>query len=65
MIFIFLREVNQIKFKFTPDYNRYKWMAQNIFSFVGQYRRLKLARMWGRKAHLNSIIDPWIPFKQT
>jgi hypothetical protein len=28
MIFIFLREVNQIKYKFTPDYNRYKWMAR-------------------------------------
>ena len=38
MIFIFLREVNQIKYKFTPDYNRYKWMAKDIFSFVGQKR---------------------------
>jgi hypothetical protein len=31
MIHIFLREVNQIKFKFTPDYNRYKQMALNFF----------------------------------
>ena len=59
MIHIFLREVNQIKYKFTPDYNRYKWMAQNIFSFVGQKRALSLKR----KAHLYSMLDPWIPFK--
>jgi hypothetical protein len=31
MIHIFLREVNQVKFKFTPDYNRYKQMALDIF----------------------------------
>jgi hypothetical protein len=59
MIFIFLREVNQIKFKFTPDYNRYKWMVQDIFSFVGQKRALSLKK----KEHLNSILDPGIPFK--
>ena len=59
MIFIFLREVNQIKYKFTPDYNRYKWMVQNIFSFVGHKR----ARILARKACLNSKLDPWIPFK--
>jgi hypothetical protein len=61
MIFIFLREVNQIKFKFTPDYKRYKWMAENIFYFVGQKR----ARALGRKAKLNYIVDPWIHFKQS
>jgi hypothetical protein len=61
MIFIFLREVNEIKFKFTPDYNRYKWMSQNIFSFVGQRR----ARVLGKKAKLNSILDQLIPFKQS
>jgi hypothetical protein len=59
MIFILLREVNHIKYKFTPDYNRYKWMAQNIFSFVGQKR----ARILARKAYLNFKLDPWIPFK--
>ena len=31
MIHFFLREVNQVKFKFTPDYNRYKQMALDIF----------------------------------
>jgi hypothetical protein len=38
MIQIFLREATQIKYKFTPDYDRFKWMAQNIFLFVGQKR---------------------------
>ena len=61
MIFIFLREVNQIKFKFTPDYKRYKWMAQNIFSFVGEKRALSLRK----KANLNSILDPWISLKHS
>jgi hypothetical protein len=42
MIHIFLREATQIKYKFTPDYDRYKWMAQNIFLFVGQKRAQKL-----------------------
>jgi hypothetical protein len=59
MIFIFLREVNKLNYNFTPDYNRYKWMAQNIFSFVGQKR----AKMLAMKSYLN--IDSWIPFKHS
>jgi hypothetical protein len=61
MIQIFLREVNLIKYKFTPDYTRYKWMAQNIFFFVGHKRSLSLTK----KAHLTSMLNPWIPFKYT
>jgi hypothetical protein len=63
MVHIFLREVNQIKFKFTPDYNRHKWMAQNIFCFVGQNRGQKRARVLERNKTLNSIVAQLIDFK--
>ena len=59
MIHIFLREVNLIKYKFTPDYNRYKWMAQDIFSFVGQKRALSLRK----NALMKSMLEQWIPLK--
>jgi hypothetical protein len=35
MIHRFLRESNQLKFKFTPNYARFKWMGKNIFRYVG------------------------------
>ena len=40
MIHRFLRESNQLKFKFIPDYARFKWMAKNIFLYVGLDRTL-------------------------
>jgi hypothetical protein len=40
MIHRFLRESNQLKFKFTPDYARFKWMVRNIFLYVGLERTL-------------------------
>ena len=38
----FLRESNQLKFKFTPNYARFKWMARNIFRYVGLERTISL-----------------------
>jgi hypothetical protein len=40
MIHRFLRESNQLKFKSTPNYARFKWMARNIFLYVGLERSL-------------------------
>jgi hypothetical protein len=40
MIHRFLRESNHLKFKFTPNYPRFKWMAKNIFLYVGLERTL-------------------------
>ena len=40
MIHRFLRESNQLKFKFTPNYARFKWMARNIFHYVGLDRTI-------------------------
>jgi hypothetical protein len=40
MIHRFLRESNQLKFKFTPNYARFKWMARNIFRYVGLDRTI-------------------------
>jgi hypothetical protein len=40
MIHRFLRESNQLKFKFTPNYARFKWMARNIFRYVGLDRAI-------------------------
>jgi hypothetical protein len=40
MIHRFLRESNQLKFKSTPYYARFKWMARNIFLYVGLERSL-------------------------
>ena len=40
MIHRFLRESNHLKFKFTPNYARFKWMAKNIFLYVGLERTL-------------------------
>ena len=40
MIHRFLRESNQLKFKFTPNYARFKWMARNIFRYVGLDRNI-------------------------
>jgi hypothetical protein len=45
MIHIFLRESNQLNYKFTPNYARFKWMARNIFHYVGDERaRIKMKR---------------------
>ena len=40
MIHRFLRESNQLKFKFTPNYARFKWMARHIFQYVGLERTM-------------------------
>ena len=40
MIHRFLRESNQLKYKFTPNYARFKWMARNIFRYVGLERTM-------------------------
>ena len=40
MIHMFLRESNQLKYKFTPNYARFKWMARNIFHYVGLERTM-------------------------
>ena len=40
MIHRFLRESNQLKFKSTPNYARFKWMARNIFLYVGLERTM-------------------------
>ena len=40
MIHMFLRESNQLKYKFTPNYARFKWMARNIFHYVGLDRTI-------------------------
>ena len=42
MIHRFLRESNQLKYKFTPNYARFKWMARNIFRYVGLERTMSL-----------------------
>jgi hypothetical protein len=38
MIHQFLRESKQLNLKVTPDYNRFKWMAANIFRYVWRER---------------------------
>jgi hypothetical protein len=40
MIHRFLRESNQLKYNTKPNYLRLKWMAKNIFLFVGLERTL-------------------------
>jgi hypothetical protein len=40
MIHRFLRESNQLTFEMTPNYPRFKWMAKNIFLYVGLERSL-------------------------
>jgi hypothetical protein len=42
MIHRFLRESNQLKFKSTPNYARFKWMAMNIFLYVGLDRAMSM-----------------------
>jgi hypothetical protein len=42
MIHRFLRESNQLKLKFTPNYARFKWMARHVFHYVGLDRTMSL-----------------------
>jgi hypothetical protein len=40
MIHRFLRESNQLRSDIIPNYPRFKWMAKNIFLYVGLERTL-------------------------
>ena len=40
MIHRFLRDSNQLNYKLSPNYARLKWMAKNIFRYVGLERSM-------------------------
>ena len=40
MIHRFLRESNQLNYNLSPNYARLKWMARNIFHYVGLERTM-------------------------
>jgi hypothetical protein len=61
MIHIFLRESNQLKYKFTPNYARFKWMARNIFHYVGDERE----RMKMKRQIINNFIEELSEKKKT
>jgi hypothetical protein len=55
MIHMFLRESNQLKYKFTPNYARFKWMARNIFRYVGEERSMaRMAESLSQKVYIDT-----------